>query len=393
MRRKILPFAPPLIGRSEIGGVVDCLRSGWLTTGPRTRSFEEAFAKYLGAPQALALSSGTAALHLALIASGIGEGDRVITTPLAFCASANVIEYVGARPVFVDVEPGALTIDPELVEKLLRSRSRARKIKAILPVHFAGHPCEMDTLLALARRYGLKVIEDAAHALPAQYKGRRIGTLGDMTAFSFYATKNMTTAEGGMLTGPSRALKKARILSLHGMDRNAWGRDGSGTAWRYEVMAQGFKYNMPDVLAAIGIAQLKRLSTFHRRRRQIADRYSEAFSRFGELQVPAARPEIDHAWHLYVLRLHLKRLRISRDLFIEELRKRRIGASVHFLPLHHHAYFRKRYGCGPRDFPVASREYERVVSLPIYPKMTDRDIRDVIEAVTEIVRRFGRPRS
>ena len=255
-------------------------------------------------------------------------------------------------------------------------------------MHLYGHPCEMDDMMELAGKENLCVVEDAAHALPAKYKGRIIGTIGDLTAFSFYATKNITTADGGMLTGPPELIEEARIWSLHGMSRDAWKRYSSDGSWYYEVIRPGFKYNMTDIAAAIGIAQLGKLTRFQERRRQIVKRYNDALSRLGELQLPVARSEVEHAWHLYVIRLNLNRLTISRNQFIEELRIRKIGTSVHFIPVHLHPYYRDRYGYKPEDFPVAYREYQRMISLPLYPRMNDQDVEDVIEAVTDVARKF-----
>ena len=394
MRDTFLPFSPPFIGDEEIAEVVDTLRSDWITTGPKVRRFEEEFAAFIGAPAALALNSGTAALHVALAALGIGPGDAVITTPMTFCSCVHVIEHVGARPVLVDVEPDTLNIDPEKIAKALDNSPF--RIRAILPVHLYGHPCDMDAIWEIARQYDLAIIEDAAHALPARYRGRLIGAppaacdLRQMTCFSFYATKNLTTAEGGMLTGPPDLVEEARIWSLHGMSRDAWKRYSAEGSWYYEVICPGFKYNMTDIQAALGLHQLRKLPQFQARRREIFQRYNEAFSRLEELQTPVERPEVEHAWHLYVLRLNLERLRVSRNQFIEELKARNIGTSVHFIPVHLHPYYRDRYGYKPEDFPVACREYQRIVSLPLYPRMSDQDVQDVIDTVADVVRNLRR---
>jgi dTDP-4-amino-4,6-dideoxygalactose transaminase len=330
---------------------------------------------------------------VALATLGIGPGDAVITTAMTFCSSVHVIEQVGARPILVDVEEDTLNIDPfriaEAIEKLKAQGSKL-KVRAILPVHLYGHPCDMETIMGLARKYDLRVIEDAAHALPAKHNGVFIGKIGDLTAFSFYSTKNITTAEGGMLTGNSELIEEARIWSLHGMSRDAWNRYGTQGSWYYEVIRPGFKYNMPDIAAAIGIQQLKKLPKFQTRRREIVQRYNEAFSKFEELQIPAKRPDVDHAWHLYVLRLNPELLRISRNQFIEELKARNIGTSVHFIPIHLHPYYRDKYGFKTDDFPVAYREYQRIISVPLHPKMSDQDVQDVIEAVADIIQRFRR---
>lgn len=382
-RPTFLPFSPPAISEEEVAAVADTLRSDWITTGPKTRRFESEFAHYLGAENALALNSCTAGLHLALVALGIGPGDEVITTPMTFCSSVNVIEHVGARPVLADIEPDTLAIDPVRVAEVITSRTRA-----IMPVHYAGHPVDLAPLLALARAHNLYIIEDAAHALPATYQGQHIGTIGDLTAFSFYATKNLTTAEGGMLTGAPELIDRARVLSLHGMSRDAWKRYDANGSWYYEVVAPGFKYNMTDIQAAIGLVQLQRLETMQRRRREIVAQYSAAFGQLDALQTPTERSESESAWHLYVLRLNLDTLTIDRARFIEELRARNIGTSVHFIPIHLHPFYRDKYGFAPDDFPIAYREYQRLISLPLHPGLSDEDVQDVIGAVTDIVERF-----
>jgi dTDP-4-amino-4,6-dideoxygalactose transaminase len=395
MRNNFLPFSPPCIGEEEIAEVVDTLRSGWLTTGPKVKQFEREFAAFVGAPAGLALSSCTSALHLALVTLGIGPGDAVVTTPMTFCSGVNVIEQVGARPVLVDVEPDTLNMDAAKVEEALKTLSKEREgvqVKAILPVHLYGHPCDMGALLRIAEEYGLEVIEDAAHALPAKYKGRMIGAdpaaskVRVLSCYSFYATKNLTTGEGGMLTGPPALVEEARIWGLHGMSRDAWKRYSSEGSWYYEVVCPGFKYNMTDMQAAIGLHQLRKLEGFHARRREIVRRYNAAFSPLEEFQTPVERPEVEHAWHLYVLRLNAERFGLSRNRFIAELKARNIGTSVHFIPIHLHPYYRNKYGYKPEDFPVAYREYQRIVSLPLSPRMADGDVEDVIAAVCAIVK-------
>jgi dTDP-4-amino-4,6-dideoxygalactose transaminase len=384
-RRTFLPFAPPAIGAEEIEEVIDTLRSQWISTGPKTHRFEEDFAAFLSAPGALAVNSCTAALHTALVTLGIGPGDEVITTPLTFAASVNVIEHVGARPVLVDVVPDTLVLDPARVAMAITPRTRA-----IIAVHYAGHPVEMDTIRTLAGIYHLTVIEDAAHALPARYRNRLIGASPNPVAFSFYATKNLTTGEGGMLTGDPEFLDRARVVSLHGMSRDAWKRYGAGGSWKYEVTQPGFKYNMSDIQASIGLHQLRKLEAFHRRRSEVAAMYTTAFAEEEALEVPVTAPHVEHAWHLYILRLCPGTLRIARDRFIEELTTQRIGTSVHFIPIHLHPYYRDRYGYRPDAFPVAYDNYQRMLSLPLHPSLTDRDVTDVIEAVLDVVRRHRR---
>jgi len=390
MRNTFLPFSPPLIGDDEIAEVVDTLRSGWITTGPKVQRFEREFAEYLGAPAALAVCSATDAMLVGLAVLGVRPGDAVVTTPMTFCSTVHVIEHLGARPVFVDVDPETLNIDPGLVEKAVqrwkRTSTRGGRLRAILPVHLYGHPCDMDALLDVSRRYEVPLLEDAAHALPAQYKGRMVGTIGALTSFSFYATKNLTTAEGGMLTGAPALIDQARPWSFHGMSRDAYKRYGAGGSWYYEVVLPGFKCNMTDIQASIGLHQLRKLPQFQARRREIVRRYHEAFGQLAELQIPPERPEVESAWHIYALRLRLEHLKISRDEFIEELKARNIGSSVHFIPVHMHPFYRDKYGYKPEDFPTAHREFRRIISLPLNLRLTDRDVEDVIEAVSDIIR-------
>lgn len=381
-----LPFNRPDIGEEEIAAVVDTLRFGWLTTGPKTRRFEQEFASYTGARHALALSSATAALHLALVAAGVGSGDEVITTPLTFAACANVIVQQGARPVLADVCADDLNLDPEQVERRLTPRTRA-----LMAVHYAGQPCRMEALQEIAHRHNLFLIEDAAHAVGAEYRGRKIGSIGDATAFSFYATKNLTTGEGGMLTtNRAEVDERARIMTLHGMSRDGWSRYEKGGAWYYEVVAPGYKYNCTDIQAALGLVQLRRLDAMNTRRAQLAARLHGALAGCEMVETPAVRPEVRHAWHLYVIRLRLELLTIDRARFIEELSARGIGTSVHFIPIHYHPYYRAGFGFHPGDYPVAEDAYARLISLPLYPAMTDADADRVAEAVWEVATRFRR---
>ena len=385
MRSKFLPFSPPFISNEEINEVTDALKSDWITTGPKTKSFEKEFGMLVGSPSCLALNSCTGALHTALATLGIGQGDEVITTTMTFTSTVNVIEHVGAKPVLVDVEADTLNINPQKIAAAITT-----KTKAIMPVHYAGHPVDLEPIYDLAKKQGLSVIEDAAHAFPAEYKGRKIGSGGNPVAFSFYATKNITTAEGGMLTGEETFIENARVVSLHGMSHDAWKRYDKGGSWYYEIIYPGFKYNMTDIQAAIGLAQLKKIGYFQKRRREIVTAYNEAFRDKDALELPVERAEVTHAWHLYVLRLNLDVLTIGRDRFIEELKKRNIGTSVHFIPIHLHPYYRDKYGYKPKDFPVAYSNYLRILSLPLYPRMTDEDIADVIEAVLDIIERYKR---
>lgn len=386
--REPLPFHRPLIGEEEVKEIIAVLESGWLTTGPRVAAFEREFGDVIGAP-ALALNSGTAALHLGLIVAGVGPGDVVVTTPYTFCSTVHVIEQVGAQPLLVDVEPETLNIDVSAAAAAVEDSGGA--VRAVIPVHIAGQPCEMDPLLELAKAHGLAVVEDAAHAFGATYRDRPVGRvepgLVHTVAFSFYATKNITTGEGGMLTGEAALLEEARVWSSHGMSRDAWSRYDVGGAWRYEVLCPGFKYNMPDLMAALGRAQLGRAEYMLQRRHEIARAYTTAFTELPELEVPTARAHVRHAWHLYLLRLVLPRLSVTREEFIAELHAAGIGTSVHFIPIHHHRYYRDRYDFSSSALPVTDAEFERVLSLPIYPAMTDGDVERVVDAVRTAVRR------
>jgi dTDP-4-amino-4,6-dideoxygalactose transaminase len=392
VRAEFLSFSPPLIGEEEIEEVVKALRSGWITTGPRVDRFQSEFKEFIGADAALALNSCTGAMHIALTVLGIGPGDRVVSTPMTFASTIHVIEHVGAQPVLVDVEPDTLNIDPERIEAAVRADPT---IKAIMPVHLYGHPCEMDAILDIARRHHLAVVEDAAHALPASYRGRMIGApvegdIRNLVAFSFYANKNLATGEGGMLTGTVDLIDEARKWSLHGMSRDAHQRYAEEGSWFYEVQAPGFKYNMPDLQAAIGIHQLARLPQLQRRRREIVDQYNEGLAGLDALELPVERAHVESACHIYPIRLNLDRLTINRSGFIAELRKRNIGSSVHFIPIHIHPYYRDKYGFVPEQFPIAYGAYQRLVSLPLSPKFTDGDVADVIEAVTDILDKNSR---
>jgi dTDP-4-amino-4,6-dideoxygalactose transaminase len=386
MRNTFLPFAVPDVDDREIREVEAVIRSHWLTTGAKTREFQDGFAAYIGARHAVAVNSCTAALHLALEAVGVKEGDEVITSPYTFAATGEVIRYFNARPMLVDVDPDRLCIDPSLIERTITPRTRA-----IIPVHIAGLSADMDPILDLARRRDLRVIDDAAHALPTRYKGRMIGQLADLTCFSFYATKTLTTGEGGMIcTDNDEWAERCQTMSLHGISRSAWKRYTAEGSWYYEIIAPGFKYNLTDLAAALGVAQLRKVEGMLNRRRAIAARYSAAFAAEPAFQPPAAGEPGEHAWHLYMLRLHLDRLTVDRAAFVEELKRRNIGVSVHFIPLHAHPYYRDTYGYRPNDFPVAYREYLREISLPIYSGMTDADVDDVIEAVTDIAVSYRR---
>jgi perosamine synthetase len=382
-RSAFLPFALPDIDEAEIQSVAEALRSGWITTGPKTKQFEAEFAAYVGAKHAIAVNSCTAAMHLALEAIGIGEDDEVITTTYTFAATAEVIRYFKAKPVLVDVDRETLNIDTAKIEAAITPRT-----KAIIPVHVAGLACDLDAVLDIAKRHNLRVIEDAAHSLPTRYKGKLIGALSDFACFSFYATKALTTGEGGMIcTDNDDWADRCRIMSLHGISRDAWKRYTAEGTWYYEIIAPGFKYNLTDVASALGLVQLSKLDAMWKRRTEIAMRFNEAFADMPELQVPPVGGSGDqHAWHLYLLRLNTSRLSIGRNEFVERLRTQNIGVSVHFIPLHMHPYYRDTFNYAPGDLPVAAAEFEREISLPIYSRMSDADVDSVIESVRSIVR-------
>lgn len=375
-----LPFALPDIDDSEFAEVKEALASGWVTTGPKTRQFEAEFAQAVGAKHAIAVNSCTAAMHLALEAIGLERGDEVITTPYTFAATAEVIRYFDARPVLVDICPDDFNLNPALLEAAITPRS-----KAIIPIHVAGLPADLDGIQAVAQKHGLAVIEDAAHAFPTRYKGRMIGQISDFTCFSFYATKTITTGEGGMICTDNDAwAERCRIMALHGISKDAWKRYTAEGSWYYEIIAPGYKYNMTDVAAAMGLAQLRKAQTMWQRRCEIAQMYNQAFAANPALEIPTDCPDSQHAWHLYMLRLNPGRLALDRAQFVNALKERGIGSSVHFIPLHLHPYYRDTYGYQPDDFPVAYQQFQREISLPIYSKMRDTDVQRVIRAVTEI---------
>jgi dTDP-4-amino-4,6-dideoxygalactose transaminase len=385
MNKSFIPFHLPSIGDEEVREVEAALRSGWLTTGPRTAQFEQEFAHYTGAPHALGLNSCTSALHVALVALGIGPGDEVITTPLTFCATVHAILHIGATPVLADVGCDG-NIDPNEVEGRITDRTRA-----IVPVHLGGLPCDMQDLWMIAQSRGIHVVEDAAHAAGARYRNRQIGAgpsdgqlASDAVAFSFYATKNLTTGEGGMVTTPSPALdRKMRELALHGTSRGAWERYTEHGNWYYEVVDGGFKYNLSDIQSAIGIHQLRKLDDFIQTRTRYADLYFRLLGDLDEIELPPDNPQCRHAWHLYSIRLNLDRLRIDRKEFIVRLHQRGIGTSVHFIPVPMHPYFAGLNLPGA-ECPVTRALYPRLVSLPLYPAMTEEQVQYVARSVREI---------
>jgi len=383
MTTPFLPFALPDIGDEEIAAVTEALRSGWVTTGPKTRQFEQAFTEHLGGGlESIAVNSATAGLHLALEALGVGPGDEVIAPSLTFTATVEVARYLGADAVMVDVDPVTLNIDPAKVRAAITPRT-----KVLMPVHYGGLACNMDEILAIAREHGLKVVEDAAHALPTTWKGRPVGQLAsDITVFSFYANKTMTTGEGGMaVTRDAELARRMRVMRLHGMSRDAFDRFVSKTpAWYYEIVAPGFKYNLTDIASAMGIEQLRKLPRFLERRQKLAARYYEALAGL-PLVLPADAPAGDvHAWHLYVIRL-AEGARLGRDAVIEALSQRGIGTSVHYVPLHRQPYWRDRYGLTPEMYPVADAAYRSMISIPLFTKMSDADQERVIAALREVL--------
>ncbi len=430
VRSSFLPFALPDTDENEINQIVAAVRSGWITTGPKVRQFETEFAAAVGARHAIAVNSCTAAMHLALEAVGLQSGDLVITTPYTFAATAEVIRYFNAIPIFIDIRPDTLNINTalltEAIESLVKNEypqakahwlppllrnslysTNGNRLKALLPVHFAGLPADLDPICSLAAEHNLALIEDAAHAFPASYNGHHIGAAApsptnnnktcsqqspsntlplSAACFSFYATKTITTGEGGMITTNDDELaERCRIMALHGISKDAWKRYSAEGAWYYEIVAPGYKYNMTDIAAAMGLAQLAKAEWMRKRRWEIAMQYNQAFEDIAELQIPTDRTNREHAWHIYALRLNLDRLTINRGQFIKELKSRNIGTSVHFIPLHLHPYYQDTYGYRPEDFPVSYREYQREISLPIYSKMSDQDVQDVITAVLDIV--------
>lgn len=381
---RFLPFALPEIGEEEVGEVVEALRSGWITTGPKVKRFEESFAAYLGGGvEAIAVNSATAGLHLALEAVGVGPGDEVITTTHTFTATAEVVRYLGAEPRFVDIARDTYCIDVSKIEAAITPRT-----KAILPVHYAGRPCEMQPLLELALRRGLKVIEDAAHAFPTRYRGDLVGTLdSDATVFSFYATKTIATGEGGMLVTKAKPLAtRARIMRLHGIDRDAFDRyTATKPSWHYEVVAPGYKYNMTDVAAAIGLPQLRKADRFLARREALARRYSQGLADLPLVLPPGAPADSTHAWHLYVVRLADGWKGMGRDEVVRRMYEAGIGCSVHYIPLHLQPYWRDRYQLRPEDFPNSQWLFEGCFSLPLYTLMSDADQERVIAALHAIL--------
>jgi len=387
VRRKRLAYARQRVNDADVQAVIKVLRSDWLTTGPEVAAFEEAFAERVGARYAVSVSSGTAALHAAVFAAGLTQGDEAITSPFSFCATANCLLYQGAQPVFADVEPDTLTLDPRQVLRRLTVRT-----KAVLPVDYAGHPAALEELLALAQRRGLVVIEDACHALGARYRGKPVGSISHLTVFSFHPVKHITTGEGGMVTTDNADFaRRLRLFRNHGIERDPRRQALSGP-WSYEMVALGYNYRLADIGCALGHSQLRRLDAVLARRREIAGRYTEAFRSLPGLEPPtvSADPEVVPAWHLYPVRVDLARLRVGRLEIFRALQAEGLAVNVHYQPIHLHPYYRNQGGYRPGDYPVAEAAYERLITLPLFDGMTDRDAQDVIDAVGKVCRYFSR---
>lgn len=381
---EFLPFSRPWIDKEEIDEVINCLESGWITTGPRVKQFEQALSEYLDSPHALTLSSATAGLHLALEALDLAPGDEVITTPLTFVATINTIVLAGGRPVFVDIDAGTRNMDIEQLAAAIGPRTRA-----IIPVHFAGLPVDLDPLYALAQKNDIRVIEDAAHAIGTEYKGRRIGAFGDTQVFSFHPNKNMTTGEGGCVTTRDDQLaRRISLLRFHGIDREAWNRFGKSGSQQYSVIAPGYKYNMMDIQAALGIHQLERLDAFIDRRRDLAQRYQAELGEIAELALPTLPAYAHrHAWHLYCVLINVDEAGMTRDEFIEAMKTQNVGTGLHYQAVHLHPYYQENFGFSSGDFPIAEDVGERIVSLPLFPRMQDHDVDRTINAIKNVFRR------
>lgn len=385
-RDEFLPYCRPYFDDDELNRVADVLKSGWWTKGSVTREFEKVFAEYVGAKYAVAVNSCTAAMHIALVAKGIGEGDEVISTPMTFCSTINTIVHTGAKPVLVDIDSKTGLIDVDKIEAAI-----TEKTKAIVPVHYAGQSCDMDKISAIAEKHGLFVLEDCAHALSTEYKGKKIGSMGNACAYSFYVTKNISTAEGGMLTTDDEELyEKASVLSLHGMSKNAWSRYGTKGDWKYEVCDPGFKYNLTDIAAALGIAQMNKLDEMQDIRTEYAEIYNKAFDKIDGITYLKDNGLGKNSAHLYVIQIDKNKFDIDRDTFIELLKEYNIGTSVHFIPICMHPYYINNFGYKKGDFPETEKMFEGIISLPLYPSMTREDVMYVIEAVREIAREHAK---
>lgn len=381
-----IPFHIPTIGEKEINAVLKALKAGWISTGPTSFRFEQLICQYLGANYAVALNSGTAGLHLALVAAGIKPGDEIIVPTYTFTSTAAVVVHCGAKPILVDVDKERMLILPQDIERKI-----TKKTKAIIPVHLAGHPYPMKEINRIAQRYHLAVIDDAAHAFGSEYQGKKIGSFEKMAMFSFHSTKPISTGEGGMITTSSKLIAdRIRRLSLHGLSSGAWKRYRKEGSWYYQVLEAGYKYNLPDIPAALGIAQLKQADQWQKIRTRYANLYTSGLAELSAIQTPTLAAEIKSSWHLYIIKLQLEQLRISRNQFIELLREKGIGTSVHFIPLHHHPYYQHVWKYKLSDFPNANWAYDRVISLPIYPAMKQNQVEYIINAITNITKKYER---
>lgn len=388
MAKNLIPLYRPWIGEEEIAAVTEVMRSGWIGMGSRVAEFERRFATWVGVDHAISTSSCTAALHLALVAKGIGAGDVILTTPFTFTATAEAIHHAGATVRFVDIDPDTLNLRPDLCAEAVEPN-----VKGIVPVHIAGLPCDMEAFRALAREKGLFLLDDAAHAVLAEFNGKHIGACADASAFSFYPTKNLTTCEGGMVTTHDETLAtRIKRLRYHGLDKDTWRRHSTPQPWMYDVVEQGFKSHLTDLQAAMGLVQMDKIERQRAIRERIAAQYREAFTPFEELRLPVEPAFGRHGWHLYIVQLELERLTIDRDTFVRELHARQIGAGVHYIPLHYLTHYQKRCGVGPGDFPAAERAFSRVVSLPFWPGMNDEEVAEVIQAVRDVTQRFAKRR-
>jgi perosamine synthetase len=385
VRKTLMPYGHQWIDDEDINAVIEVLRSDWITTGPKVAEFEEAFAAYVGSKYAVSFSSGTGALHGAAFAAELGPGDEAITTPMTFCATANCVLYQGAKPAFADVCPDTLNIDPDEIKRQITQHT-----KAVLPVDYAGHPADLEPILGLASSHGLVVIEDACHALGAEYRGRRLGSVSHMTVFSFHPVKHITTGEGGMVTTDDAKLaRQLRTFRNHGINSEARERQANGH-WSYEMVVLGYNYRLTDIGCALGISQLRKLETNVVRRREIANRYTESFRQIPGLVLPSVRPEVNPAWHLYPIRVDLTRFQVNRSEVFRELRAQGLGVNVHYIPVHLHPYYRDRFGYCGGEFPVAENAYERLISLPMFHSMTDQDVKKVINVLRKVMERYCR---
>jgi perosamine synthetase len=384
MKNDFLLFHKPFISEEEVDEIVDTVRSGWISMGPKTIRFENKFSEYIGVNKSVAVSSWTAAGHLTLEAFGINEGDEVIVPTMTFPATAEIVCYFKAKPVIVDVDENTLNISLEAIEKAITP-----KTKAIIPVHYAGQPCDLDEIHAIAKKNNIRVLEDAAHSLPAKYKGKTIGTISDVTCFSFYATKTLSTGEGGMIcTNDEEIAERVKIMRLHGINRDAWKRYTESGSWYYEVVAPGYKYNFTDLQASLGLPQLKKVDAMWNSRKRIAAKYTEALKDLEILQLHTIKPDRESSWHLFPVRLYLDRLTKNRAQIINELREKNVGVGVHFMPVHQHLYYSETFNLSDAEYPVASAAFPRLMSLPIYPGMTDDNVDKVIDVLLDTLNKF-----